>query len=200
MPRIALNLRSTRPRNKRRFTIPGWGLNRSSGAREKKKARVGPTGAGLPIPSKELLLARGDFLFFLFFVRFRRLFRSSSALLLLFFLQLGADEFENREFGAVTDSPACANDARVPARTIRETRSEIGEKLLGGIRRHKEGRRLPARVQRVAFAERHHAFGNRTSRLGAKQSGMDTLLLNQVCDQIAEHGTSMRRLLPEFCT
>src|SRR5580704_16295968 len=177
MQRTASSLWITRPRNKRRFTIPGWGLNRSSGAGEKKKARVRPTGAGLQIP-------------------FRRI--TCCLKLLLFFLQLRADEFENREFGAVTDSPACANDARVATGTIREARSEIGEKLLGGIRRHKESRRLPPRVQRVSFAESDHAFGNGASRLGAKQSGMDTLLLNQVCDQIAEHCAAMRRLLPEF--
>jgi hypothetical protein len=53
-------------------------------------------------------------------------------------------------------------------------------------------------VQRVSFAECDHAFGNGASRLGAKQSGMDALLLNQVCDQIAEHCAAMRRLLPEF--
>ena len=97
-------------------------------------------------------------------------------------------------------SPACANDARVAARTIREARSEIGEKLLGGVRRHQESRSLPSRVQRVAFAERDHAFGDRTSRLGAEQSGLNALLLNQVRDQIAEHCAAMRRLLPEFRT
>jgi hypothetical protein len=61
-----------------------------------------------------------------------------------------------------------------------------------------KSRRLPPGVQRIALAESNHAFGNRTSRLSAAKRGLNALLLNQVCDQIAEHCAAMRRLLPEF--
>jgi hypothetical protein len=53
-------------------------------------------------------------------------------------------------------------------------------------------------VKRIALAERDHAFGKRTRGLGAKERGMDALLLDQIGDQITQHRATMRGLLPEF--
>src|SRR5487761_1843776 len=81
---------------------------------------------------------------------------------LFFLLQLGANELEDRELGAVADAPADANDARVAAGTIRKTRSDHGEKFLGRVRRLQKCGGLPARVKRIALAEGDHFFDERT--------------------------------------
>jgi hypothetical protein len=143
----------------------------------------------------ELLL--GGCLFFLlgFFWGF---FGAFPALFFVFFLQLGADELDDGEFGAVAEPPAGADDAGVAAGTVSETRSEVREKLLGSIDRHEKGGSLPAGVERIAFAEGDHFFGNGTSGFGAEQSGLDAFFLNQVRDEIAQDSAAMRRLLAQF--
>src|SRR5580704_19740833 len=95
---------------------------------------------------KRRLLLRDRFFFFLLFGDF---FSSFLARLLVFLFQLGADEFDDREFGAVADSPAGADDAGVATRAINESRSEVGEELLGRVRRHEKRGSLPPGVERI---------------------------------------------------
>jgi hypothetical protein len=145
-----------------------------------------------------LLLAHSCFLFLR--VLFGSFFRAFPSWFLVFFLQLGTDELEDREFGPIAKPPANANDSRIAAGTLGETRSEIGKELLRCTHRHKESSSLPARVKRISFAERDHSFGNWLRSFGAQQRGLNALLLDQIRDEIAEHSATMRWLLSEFGT
>ncbi len=91
-----------------------------------------------------------------------------------------------------------ANDPRVASGTIGKARREFREELLRGAGRGEESRSLTARVKRIALAERDHALGQRTRSLGAQDGGLDAFLLDEVRDQVAQHGPAMRRLLSEF--
>src|SRR5271166_6333887 len=115
-------------------------------------------------------------------------------LLLFLFLQLGAEELDDGKLGAVADAPASANDSRVAAGTIRESRSEIAEEFLRGAGGHQEGRRLAPGMKRIALSERDHALCQRTRRLGAKQRGVDAFLLDEVGDEVAQRRAAMRWL------
>jgi len=80
---------------------------------------------------------------FLFFGDF--FFHCLSRLLFLF-LQLRADELEDREFRAIADAPADSNDTRVATWPIRKARRQIGKELFCGAGGGQEGSGLTARV------------------------------------------------------
>src|ERR1700722_5548099 len=52
------------------------------------------------------------------------------ALFLFLLLELVVDEFQDGDFGAVTDAEPGGDDARVAARAIRKLRSDVGEEFL----------------------------------------------------------------------
>src|ERR1700684_1710346 len=99
------------------------------------------------------------------------------ALFLFFLLELVVDEFEDGDFGAVTDAEAGGDDARIPARATQNLRSDVEEKLLRHVRRREIRGGLPARLQCVALAERDHFFHQRTRSLRACQRGRDAPML-----------------------
>jgi hypothetical protein len=53
-------------------------------------------------------------------------------------------------------------------------------------------------MQRIALAESDHALGKRAGGFGAKKRGLNTLLLNEIGDEIPQHSAAMSRLLSEF--
>jgi hypothetical protein len=53
-------------------------------------------------------------------------------------------------------------------------------------------------VERIAFAESDHAFGNGASRLGAKDRSLDAFLFDEVRHQIAQRGAAVRHVATEF--
>ena len=148
--------------------------------------------------SGSLKFCRAALLLCSHFLFFRSLFNLLFLLLLVFLLQLRADEFENGKLGTITDTPADADDARVTAGAIREARSEIGKELPGRIRGLEERGSLPPRVERIALAERDQTFGKRASRFGAKQGSLNALLLDEVGHQVAQCCPAMRRLAAQF--
>src|SRR5579864_3095982 len=118
--------------------------------------------------------------------------------LLLFFLELGAEQFEDGELRAVADAEAGVDDARVTAGAIGKARGEIGEKFLGGPGGHEIGGGLAARLQRVALAKSNHILDKRLGGLRARDRGGDAFFLDNVGYEVAERGAAMRRLAPEF--
>jgi hypothetical protein len=53
-------------------------------------------------------------------------------------------------------------------------------------------------VQRIALPKRDHALRKRTSRSGAQNRGLDAFLLDEVRHEIAQHRSTVSRLLSEF--
>src|SRR5260221_6330183 len=122
-----------------------------------------------------------------------------SRLFLLFsFLELGAQQFEDGQLRAIADPEARAHDSRVAARAIGKARCDVGEKFLGGSRRHEIRGGLPARLQRVALAESNQLLDQRTRGLCPSDRGGDAFLLDDVGHEVAERGAAMRRLASEF--
>src|SRR5262245_16969785 len=115
----------------------------------------------LPSPAKNKNLRFG--FCFLLVLFLWSLFRFA-ARLLLFLLQLGTEELNHSQFGAITNSPAGVNDAGIAAIAIGEARSKIRKELLRRVWRHKKRSRLPASVERIALAERNEALRKRTNR------------------------------------
>lgn len=154
----------------------------------------GGRGAASSAPTGGRSLLRGGG-FFLFFGNF-----FSGALLgLLFFLfQFGADELDDGKFRSIADAPTRANDARVAARAVGKARREIIEEFFRGANGHQESGGLAARVERIALAERDHAFGERTRSLRAKQRRLNSFLFDEIRDEIPQRGATVGRLSAEF--
>src|SRR5579883_3187820 len=101
-------------------------------------------------------LSRGLSSGLLFFRFFLSSFRLACLFLLFLLLELRAEQLEDRQLRAVADAEAGMDDARVAAGAVGKARSDVGEELLGGHRRHKVRRRLSARLQRIPLAEGDH--------------------------------------------
>src|SRR5258708_7886714 len=96
---------------------------------------------------------------------------------LFFFLEFVAYEFEDGDFGAITDAVASGNDAGVAAGAIGEFGRDFAEEFFGDRRCHDVGGRLTARLQRVALAEGDHFFGDGTRGFGTGQGGGNAAVL-----------------------
>src|SRR5258708_22513633 len=96
---------------------------------------------------------------------------------LFFFLEFVAYEFEDGDFGAITDAVASGNDAGVAAGAIGEFGRDFAEEFFGDRRRHDVGGGLAARLQGVALAEGDHFFGYGTRGFGTGQGGGNAAVL-----------------------
>src|SRR5208282_3552099 len=126
-------------------------------ARQIKKARPDESERAFAVFVRAWLFC-GDGLFFV--LLFRSFLGRCLPRFLVLLFQLRADEFEDCELGAVSDAPSGADYPRVTSLTFREARSQIGEKLLGGVRGHEERGGLTPGVKRIALAESDHALGD----------------------------------------
>ena len=120
-------------------------------------------------------------------------------LLFLFLLfQLGSQQFENGKLRAVSDSEACMNDARVPARAVGKSWSDIVKQFFCCERRKQIGSSLTACVQRIAFAEGDDFFHQGPRGLCTPDGRRDALFLDDIRHQIAQRGAAMRRLAAQL--
>src|SRR5258708_20515786 len=85
---------------------------------------------------------------------------------LFFFLEFVAYEFEDGDFGAITDAVASGNDAGVAAGAIGEFGRDSAEEFFGDRRRHAVAACRTARSHRAALADCHHFFCHGTPRFG----------------------------------
>src|SRR4029077_14046516 len=109
-----------------------------------------------------------------------------------------ADQFEDGDFGAVTDANTGRDDAGVATGAIGVLWRDFTEELLGDAGSEDVAGGLTARGQGVALTERDELFGNRTRGLGAGQRGGDAAVLEEVGDQVAQGGTTVPGVAPKF--
>src|SRR6202041_487927 len=120
----------------------------------------------------------------------------------LFFLfvedLLAAEEFEESLVGSVAFVPVSADDARVAAVAIAETRADRVEQLDQGFIGHEVSASQAASGEVAAFAQRDHLFDDGARRFGLGNGSFDPLLDDHGCDQVAEQRTPVRRVPSEF--
>src|SRR5437763_13661256 len=109
-----------------------------------------------------------------------------------------AEEFEECLVSPVALIPRGANDARVAAITITETRSDGIEQLHHGFVGHQIPGSQATSRKIYALAQGDHFFDQRTRRLGLGNGRLDALLNAHRSDQVAQQRTPLRRLPPEF--
>jgi hypothetical protein len=84
------------------------------------------------------------------------------------------------------------------AGTVLEERSDLGEELVHHVAGAQERRRLPARVQVAAAAERDHLLGDRLDRLRLRDRRLDPAVLDQRAGEVRVERLAVRRVAPEL--
>ena len=90
------------------------------------------------------------------------------------------------------------NDARISARPVGESRSDIVKQFFGCERRKQIGSGLAACVQRIAFAEGDHFLHQGPRGLRTPDGRCDALFLDDIRHQIAQRCAAMRRLAAQL--
>src|SRR5690348_10775637 len=131
---------------------------------------------------------------------FRRLLGASFSTFLPLLVKhlFAAEEFEECLVGAISLVPRGANDARVAAITIAESRSDGIEQLHHGFVGHQIPGSQATSREISALAQGDHFFDQRTRRLGLGNGRLDALLNDHRSDQVAQQRTPVRRVPSEF--
>src|SRR5690242_8931045 len=117
---------------------------------------------------------------------------------LFFFLQLIADNLENRNLRSVADADACVDNSRIASGAVREFRRDFAEELLCDGGSHEIRRRLPPRLQSVALAERDDLFRHGPCGFRARQRGGNPSMLKQIRNEVPQRRATVRRITSKF--
>src|SRR5437660_296097 len=109
-----------------------------------------------------------------------------------------AQQFEEGFVGAVTLVPAGADNARVSAIPVAETRANRVEQLDHRVAGHEVRRRQPPRREVASLAERNHLLDDGLRGLRLRNGRFDPLLHDHRRDQVPQQRAPVRGVPSEF--
>src|SRR5262249_37302405 len=111
---------------------------------------------------------------------------------------LAAEKLDEGLLRAIALLEASADNTKIPAIAIAETRADGVEKLVDRFPRHQVRRGAPAGRKVSALAHSDHLLHVRPHRLGLNNGGFNSLFDDQRSDQVAEQRPPMRGVPAQF--